>query len=376
MKHRIGFLVLSLVIGFSRPHAARAVTFEAVLLGSNEVPGPGLADGNALALVVVDGTQVTVSIEPRGFAGLTAVHIHKGRAGVAGALVAEFPLSVLPEGCLPRFSTATLSFSGSLSVARAADLVAKPQNYYVHVHTQSFPAGACRGQLQPRLQTDASHPVVPPARPPMDSQSGTPQLLLPVDCPAVQRFSLAKTPPDLEPRPSGLGERDQTITFASPPPMTYGDPDFRLDASASSELPLTFTAWGDCANNGLYLHILGAGDCWVEAQQPGDSNFAAAPIVDRQFSIAKADQTISLPGIGDGGLPAGFVIILSVSASSGLPVDITAQGACIFSRVTSTLSGLGAGSCTVTAQQPGDTNFNPAPSVTQTFPIITVFELD
>lgn len=375
MKHRIGFLVLSLVIGLSRPQAAWAATFEAFLLGSNEVPGPGMADGSTLALVVVDGTQVTVSIEPRGLGGLTAVHIHKGPAGVAGALVAEFPLSVLPEGCLPRFSTATLSLSGSLSAKLAADLVANPQDYYVHVHTQSFPAGACRGQLQPRLQTDSSRPAVPPAQPPMDGQSGNPQVLLPVDCPAVQRFSLAKTAPGPAARRSSLGETDQAITFASPPPKTYGDPDSRLDASASSGLPLTFTAWGDCNTNGLYLHILAAGDCWVEAQQPGDSNFAAAPIVDRQFSIAKADQTISFPDLGNG-LPAGFVISLSVSASSGLPVDITAQGACMFSRVTSALSGLGAGSCTVTAQQPGDTNFNPAPSVTQTFPIITVFELD
>jgi levanase len=55
------------------------------------------------------------------------------------------------------------------------------------------------------------------------------------------------------------------------------------------------------------------------------------------------------------------------SASSGLPVSYAAAGACSVGNGVVHLAG--AGVCSITASQPGDDSYNPAPSVTQTFAV-------
>ena len=78
-------------------------TFYAMLEGANEVPGPGMVGGSVPAVIVVDGTKVSLSIALKGLTGWMAPHLHKGAAGVAGRLVVQtgksFRMSVafLPE---------------------------------------------------------------------------------------------------------------------------------------------------------------------------------------------------------------------------------------------------------------------------------------
>jgi hypothetical protein len=114
------------------------------------------------------------------------------------------------------------------------------------------------------------------------------------------------------------------------------------------------------------VHLIGAGSCTVTASQPGDANYNAAPDVSRTFTIAKASQTITFGPLANKtyGDPD---FALSASASSGLPVSFAASGKCIVSGATVHL--IGAGSCTVTASQPGDANYNAAPDVSRTFSI-------
>jgi chitinase len=61
---------------------------------------------------------------------------------------------------------------------------------------------------------------------------------------------------------------------------------------------------------------------------------------------------------------------VSARASSGLPVSFAATGKCTASSNRIHLTG--AGACTLTASQPGNTLFNPAPSVSQKFAIAAV----
>lgn len=158
----------------------------------------------------------------------------------------------------------------------------------------------------------------------------------------------------------------QRINGAAPAQKTYLDPDFPLDMAASSGLPVVFVASGNCEMNESYVHIVGAGNCSLTAHQPGDSNFTAARIVDQQFTIDKADQTITF-----GDLPSTYFgtgeLLLNAQVSSGLPVRFTAGGVC--ASTISILYILGEGTCTVIAEQPGNENFNAAPPVTQTIEI-------
>jgi len=82
----------------------------------------------------------------------------------------------------------------------------------------------------------------------------------------------------------------QTISFAALAARTYGDPDFAVDATASSGLPVTLSANGNCTASGVTIHLTGAGSCTVTATQPGDSNYSAAPAVMQTFAVAQATK--------------------------------------------------------------------------------------
>src|SRR5439155_6912075 len=84
------------------------------------------------------------------------------------------------------------------------------------------------------------------------------------------------------------------------------------------------------------------------------------------LTVAKASQTITFGALaaktyGD----ANFTV--SATASSGLVVSFGASGNCTIATTTVTITG--AGSCTITASQPGDTNYLAATNVPQTFSI-------
>jgi PASTA domain/Regulator of chromosome condensation (RCC1) repeat len=164
----------------------------------------------------------------------------------------------------------------------------------------------------------------------------------------------------------GLAElKSQTITFGSLADKAYGAPDFTVSATASSGLPVSFNATGICTNSGATVHLTGAGSCTIAASQPGNVNFAPAA-VSRSFSVAKAGQTISFGALASKtyGDPDFSV---SGTASSGLAVSFAASGNCGVSGATVHLTG--AGSCTITASEGGNVDYNPAPTISQSFSI-------
>jgi hypothetical protein len=159
---------------------------------------------------------------------------------------------------------------------------------------------------------------------------------------------------------------NQTITFAALPGKMYGDPDFAVAATGSSGLTVSLAASGNCTLAGATVHLTGAGACTITASQPGDANYNAAASVSQTIAIAKANQTISFAALANKTYGAPDFTV-SATASSGLAVSLAASGRCTVSRATVHLTG--AGSCTVTAAQPGDANFNAAATVSQSFAI-------
>jgi len=155
----------------------------------------------------------------------------------------------------------------------------------------------------------------------------------------------------------------QTITFGALGSKRYGDPPFTVSATASSGLPVYFTASGSCTLASRTVTITSTGICTVTASQAGDAAYNPAPALQRPFTILKANQVISfgaLPNRLFGSPP----FSVSATASSGLPVTFSASGVCALAGHTVTL--LGAGSCSIKASQAGNGNYNPAPDVVQT----------
>lgn len=90
---------------------------------------------------------------------------------------------------------------------------------------------------------------------------------------------------------------DQTITFDAVDEKTFGDADFTVSATASSGLPVTFTASGDCTVTPTgTVHITGAGSGMITAHQAGDANYNAATDVPQIFTISKAEATVTVNG--------------------------------------------------------------------------------
>ena len=78
---------------------------------------------------------------------------------------------------------------------------------------------------------------------------------------------------------------NQTIAFGPLANKTFGDAPFAVSAAASSGLPVSFAANGNCTVTGAVVTITGGGFCTITASQAGDLNYSPAVDVSRTFSI-------------------------------------------------------------------------------------------
>jgi hypothetical protein len=120
-------------------HGGRPLSTE--LTGTAEIP-PGDLDGSGMATITVNPGQEEVcwEIEAAGIElPATAAHIHVGAAGTAPPDNVVVPLSAPTSG----FSSGCTAVDCDLALA----ILQNPENYYVNVHNDDFPAGALRGQL-------------------------------------------------------------------------------------------------------------------------------------------------------------------------------------------------------------------------------------
>jgi MBG domain/YDG domain/MBG domain (YGX type) len=171
-------------------------------------------------------------------------------------------------------------------------------------------------------------------------------------------------------RSFNIAKASQTISFPQPTsPQAFGIV-FAVSASSDSGLGVAIAAAGVCSYNGMTGMVTitsGTGDCVLTASQSGNDNFNAASDVVRTVSASKAAQEISFaePSATYGDADSN----LDPTATSGLPVALATSTPATCTIVGGKLHVVAAGSCTVTASQPGDDNYAPATDVTHTFTI-------
>jgi len=161
---------------------------------------------------------------------------------------------------------------------------------------------------------------------------------------------------------------DQTFDFGPLTNRTYADSPFDVSATASSGLPVSFSIqYGPATISGNTVTLTGIGTVSIRASQAGDFDYNAAPVVNQPFTVSKANQVITFGPLtnktyGDGPFE------VSASASSGLPVSFNIQsGPASINGNTVTITG--AGTVTVRATQGGNTYYNAATPVSQTFTV-------
>ncbi len=174
---------------------------------------------------------------------------------------------------------------------------------------------------------------------------------------------------------------DQAITFAALPKRALAQSPFTVNATASSGLPVTFTTTTPAVctasgPNGATITLATTGKCTVRAGQPGNATYNAAPSVNISFNVvAKLNQRIKFTALPKRAL-AQSPIAVSAIATSGLPVTFitTTPAVCISSGLDgATITLVAPGKCTVIANQAGDPSYNPAPSVSRSFTVVTKF---
>jgi uncharacterized protein (TIGR03437 family) len=163
---------------------------------------------------------------------------------------------------------------------------------------------------------------------------------------------------------------NQTIAFGALSSKIFGAVPFALNATATSGLAVDFTSTTPlvCTVSGMTVTVVGGGACAIQADQPGNTSYAAAPSVSRQFTVTPASQTITFGALTS--QPAGTLpFAVSATASSGLAVSFTSTTSpvCTLSGATVTLVGVGA--CTIQAAQAGDTSYAAAVPVNQRFAV-------
>jgi CHRD domain len=104
-------------------------------------PGDAVAVGQSLVTVNTATNEVCGNLSATDLAPFNGFHIHKGDENTRnGPIVVDW---APPKGSIAPFSKCVIASSPAL----AQDIAAHPENYYVNVHTDAFPAGAISAQL-------------------------------------------------------------------------------------------------------------------------------------------------------------------------------------------------------------------------------------
>ena len=165
------------------------------------------------------------------------------------------------------------------------------------------------------------------------------------------------------------GQQAQTITFTPPAASPVGVP-VTLTASTSSGLPVSFSSATPavCRVSGATVTTLAPGTCSITATQGGSPTYAAARET-RSLAVqaGRRAQWISF------GIPpaarVGQPVVLTASASSGLPVSFWSATPAVCRVSGATVTTLAPGTCSIAATQGGSPTYAAARAAGWSFPV-------
>ncbi len=181
--------------------------------------------------------------------------------------------------------------------------------------------------------------------------------------------------------PDGLGafqspskpiKETQTIEFTSNAPGSaiLGGPTYAATATASSGLSVSLSSGTPsvCFLEGSTVSFIAAGTCTIDANQAGNSEYEAALEAQQSFAVDKGSQRIAFasdPPVS--ATVGGPTYALAAVASSGLSVSLSSGTPSVCFLEGLTVSFIAAGTCTIDANQAGDSEYEAALEAQQTF---------
>jgi hypothetical protein len=157
----------------------------------------------------------------------------------------------------------------------------------------------------------------------------------------------------------------QSVRFAAAPTLPLRG-SASVAATASSNLPVTYSSTTPTVctvgtSTGL-VSSLTAGTCSIAADQSGDDTFAPAPQA-TQSLVVKVNPAQTIQFGAAASLSVYGTVTVPAIASSGLAVRYSSltPGSCTVNPDTGAVTGIATGTCTVAADQAGDSSYNAAP---------------
>jgi hypothetical protein len=176
-----------------------------------------------------------------------------------------------------------------------------------------------------------------------------------------------------------VGKGDQTISFTTTgPSATVGGAHYTPAGSSTAGLVVTFTIDGSstagaCSISGGVVSFTGVGSCVIDANQAGNTNYNAASQVQQTVTVGKGAQTISFSSSAPAAKVGGSSYTpTGIEGASGVAIVFTIDGsstagACSVSA--GVISFTGAGTCIVDANEAGNSNYNAAGQIQQSFTV-------
>jgi hypothetical protein len=163
--------------------------------------------------------------------------------------------------------------------------------------------------------------------------------------------------------PSKVG---QSISFGTAPTVIVNGTGTVSATGGASGNAVTFssTTPGTCTASGSTVSGVTAGTCTIAANQAGDNNYFAATTVTQNITVGKASQTVSF-GVAPSVVVNGTGTVSASGGASGNPVTFSSATPGVCSVSGNTVTGITAGTCTIAANQAGDSNYFAATTVTQ-----------
>ena len=146
---KISLLVMLFVLPLTacNPGDDEGGTLTAELSGGKEVCEQadrcgGTATGTADVEINSDQNELCYELELNGVQNVTVAHIHAGEEGEAGPVLINLNYEGNDSG------TDNLVCLDGLKESDLEDISEEPGEYYVNVHSEQYPDGALRGQLE------------------------------------------------------------------------------------------------------------------------------------------------------------------------------------------------------------------------------------
>jgi hypothetical protein len=154
-----------------------------------------------------------------------------------------------------------------------------------------------------------------------------------------------------------------TFTSTAPSQLPFNGT-YTPSASTTGDGSLTIGANGACSMTaGVVTITAGSGTCTITAVTAAGNNYLGSSATPQAITAIPAGQAITVTKAAPASANYGATFAVAATASSGLPVAITTAGACSGSGSGSATVSMisGTGSCQVSFNQTGNTNYNAAP---------------